>query len=278
LARGVVRRTSDVDSVIDASAYGDGVDSDSTSVVTPSSSTISYGGVRKRQRIDSTASSEGVPRETAAAVHGYNYPSARDYDDSKLRSPHNQSISHFDRQQEDAQTNTTASTLLQREVYNSHDALQLLFEAVGASTPVSTGLHHDGSEGKTNSIDGGDARRDSRADSEPRIIFPGDQDHPGVHPGVESGIMGPSPRRQFLHQIHRNTPLSPLAARDGQLRHPTGGLPKLAEHASLMGRAATTTSNASRGSDMERAVKAWANSQFVRDGWFTAREAIGYIE
>lgn len=251
-------------------------DSESTSGVTPSSSTISYGGVRKRQRIDSTASSEG-PQE---AAHGYTYPVVRDYDDPKLRSPHNQSSSHFDRHHEDAQTNTTASTLLHREVYNSHDALQLLFEAVGASTPVSTGLNHDGSDGKTASIDGGDARRGSRADSEPRIIFPGDHDHQGLHSNsnLDPGNMGPSPRRQYLHQIHRNTPLSPLASREhGRIQHPLGNLPKLAEHASLMGRATTNMSNG-RNSDYDRAIKAWENSQFVRDGWFTAREAIGYIE
>lgn len=262
-------------------------DSDTAStVMTPGltpGSTVSYGGVRKRQRIDDMGSSREMPVEAATMYpysHGSGAPrSERGY---SAQPGHGQPSGAYEREQE-AQTNTTASTLLKREVYNSHDALQLLFEAVGASTPAPSGAHVDGGSDtdkrrRRSSVltDGGDDHGGQETD--PQIIFPGD--HSQLHQRGVNSNMAPSPRIRRsnvpgLSGLSRTSPISPLAPRRNTFQHPANELPKLPEHG-LLGRVAGAGPD--RDAALARAIRAWNKSQFVKDGWFSAREAIAYVE
>jgi hypothetical protein len=131
---------------------------------------------------------------------------------------------------------TTTETLLQTEVYNSHEALLTLIEAAGKDTPM------EGSGMKSESL----SPTEDGDGSERRLASPHHSPGQSVHfAPTESGGGGSS---SFTSShARRGSNVSPRAP-------PTPD------------------------SGMEKALKAWNKFRFVKAGWFTAREAIGYME
>lgn len=139
-------------------------------------------------------------------------------------------------------TNSTAAALIRTEVYSGHDALNLLFEAAGRSGDINhkrIGSH-------------------STVHQSPATVTgtPGSAGAHGQGNGRTNGsdhlsqprLMGP-PR-----SLPGVTPVDP-AIINGEMDSERPDTPGL-----------------------QSAMKAWAKFRFIRAGWFSAREAIAYIE
>ena len=140
--------------------------------------------------------------------------------------------------EEDAQlTNSTAQALLRTEVYNGHDALNLLFEAAGRTGDI--GNRRDGN---------------SRPSSMPisaslvSVRRPPDGLANGSTENGTTRSMAP-PR-----SIPDNPPIDPAM---------TNGASSILDTDDVK---------------IQSALKAWSRFRFIRAGWFTAREAILYID
>jgi hypothetical protein len=146
-------------------------------------------------------------------------------------------------------TNPTAEALLHTEVYNAHDALNLLFEAAGQSGDI--GHRRVGSQNSTNPSQAaiptsGSYSTSPVGGSDPRAT--------GVVSSTNSRAMLP-PR-----PAPRDPPIDPaLTSGSGTL---TQGSEDMADQSD----------------ELQIALRAWSKFRFVRAGWFTAREAVSYIE
>ena len=137
--------------------------------------------------------------------------------------------------------------LWETEVYSGHDALNLLFEAAGRTGDI--GHQRVGSQGSAHQSPVTTARTPVRPTSS-RVKGP----H-GRTGEEKADMMGP-PRSTAKSEA---IPLGSSLQTQEQLSDP-GGEGRL-ERAGL-----------------QDALKAWSRLRFVRAGWFTAREAIEYID
>jgi hypothetical protein len=134
-------------------------------------------------------------------------------------------------------TNSTAQALLRTEVYNGHDALNLLFEAAGRTGDISS--RRDGS---------------LQQSSMPISASLGSIRRPPEGLLNDSGEHGSTKTMAPPRSIPGNPPIDP---------------------AMTNGTAAILNTDDVK---IQSALKAWSRFRFIRAGWFTAREAILYID
>ncbi|TGZ82515.1 hypothetical protein EX30DRAFT_354598 [Ascodesmis nigricans] len=193
-----------------------------------------------------------------------------DADSSSFRSPLKR---HFDQQidpslqdsmpptsQDQKQNNaTSADTILQSELYNSHEALLTLIEAAGKDTPgmLKSESRDSSDEEEEDSIVSGHVRTNSSGTMHrsPMAIPGGRYDRAVRFSSMSDGktsSTGSHPRP--LHRRKASTVVSPLAQgeRPGTVDSDDDGI--------------------------GHAINAWNKFRFVKAGWFTAREAIGFME
>lgn len=193
------------------------------------------------------------------------------------------SINHKPRHpDEECETTIATDTLLQTPVHNSHEALLTLIEAAGKDTPLSTGTKStclgsdtDG-EGDDVTCKGGSGK--GRRPSATTV-------HETHH----------SPASHAAHAAARsngvNVRFSSVAS---PLDQPTGGSLSSSNARRRTGSTSTvspgmrayparslsisTIQDPTEREAMEKSIRAWNKFRFVKAGWFTAREAIGYVE
>ncbi|KAI5841319.1 hypothetical protein BZA05DRAFT_227625 [Tricharina praecox] len=155
-----------------------------------------------------------------------------------------------------ASTATTTDTLLQTEVYNSHEALLTLIEAAGKDTPM--------------------MKNESRSTStQPSPApLPSSSSHSHVHSPVQTSSATAAVPRWNNQSVHfsgvpdeseattNSHTSSHLHKRSNSGTSPKTGNMRLPVH----------------DDGTEKALKAWNKFRFVKAGWFSAREAIGYVE
>jgi hypothetical protein len=146
-------------------------------------------------------------------------------------------------------TNPTAEALLHTEMYNGHDALNLLFEAAGQSGDI--GHRRVGSQSSASPSQAAVGASGSYSASP---TDGSDQRTTGVTPGTNSRAMLP-PR-----PAPRDPPIDPA------LTSSSGTLVRGSEDM------------VDQSDGLQNALRAWSNFRFVKAGWFTAREAVSYIE
>ncbi|KAK1751876.1 hypothetical protein QBC47DRAFT_364220 [Echria macrotheca] len=157
--------------------------------------------------------------------------------------------------------NFEARSVMRREVYGPHDALDLLYKA---ATDKSVHLRPDEPGG------GGGLRRADGVDSHsPASLKPEERSAGTSGANSQSAVLRGRPDAVSRHPPSRNHDPDGFGA-----RRPTG-------------RGATADGDidpelARRDPSAEpgyaEAIKAWGRFRFVRAGWFTAQEAIDYIE
>ncbi|KAF8460515.1 hypothetical protein BDZ91DRAFT_739034 [Kalaharituber pfeilii] len=290
-----------------------GGDTDSIST----SSLISQRAIRKKQKLDGDSSK----------ISSYSHPPTIIEPELRYRSttqpPH-------DVHQNQQAASASRERLLQGEVYNSHDALHLLYEAAGrgASAPPSPakpksdngdnddedGADDDGDEDEDNDNDHPmeDAPKDSgavRSLSTARTdigSYPSKYDDAdgrssinpiGHYNGVTTStsyLRGtgrptskPVPPKECIHPTNSTSrtassnaqPTSPLSTRSNHFQ-PSSQSSATRHRPSLSQRSVGTDKSSCVTEDqgLQAALKAWGKSRFVKSGWFTAREAIGYID
>lgn len=175
------------------------------------------------------------------------------------------------------ETTIASDTLLQTPVYNSHEALLTLIEAAGKDTPLSLGAKS--------------TCPDSETDGEGEYAGGSGEGRPGATIVHEAHHSPASRTVQAAARSGANVRFSRLASPPDQS---AGG----SLSSSNTRRRAGSTSTVSPGmrpypvrslsistiqdpterEGMEKSIRAWNKFRFVKAGWFTAREAIGYVE
>lgn len=164
---------------------------------------------------------------------------------------------------------TTTETLLQTEVYNSHEALLTLIEAAGKDTPLDS--EEMKRESRSPSTDrGDDLVRDTRDAScshsihnSPAHIPPARWNQSVQFASMldSDSIAGGSNNNSYSSSHPRRKSISHASPK-------THGTPRNHQHRPLNANDEGT----------EKALKAWNKFRFVKAGWFSAREAISYVE
>lgn len=180
---------------------------------------------------------------------------------------------------EECETTIATDTLLQTPVYNSHEALLTLIEAAGKDTPLSTGT-------KSTCLGS-----DTDGEGDDTICKGGSGD-------------GRRPSTTTLHEVHHSPAIHTAARSNGvnvrfsSVASPPDQVAGSSLSSSNARRRTGSTSTVSPGmraypvrslsistiqdpterEAMEKSIRAWNKFRFVKAGWFTAREAIGYVE
>lgn len=244
--------------------------------------------------------------------------------------PSSHSHHHSDGQHNSSHHNqqeATASTtrLLQGEVYNSHDALHLLFEAAGRSSSVpsspnnkqkSEGEDDDNNDDDESSDDAGQVENERNgagtqvnATHRDAASYPGrSEDADGrlnpIHPhhhyngtvtSSTSYLRGtgrtPTPKPSTTNKdgssrLNQHTQ-SNVASAHMPLKSPAKTIASGHSHSLVRARPSISIHEKSAGmltveqeerAGLNAALKAWGKSRFVKSGWFTAGEAINYID
>lgn len=180
---------------------------------------------------------------------------------------------------EERETTIATDTLLQTPVYNSHEALLTLIEAAGKDTPLSTGTKStclgsdtDG-EGDDATCKGGsgDGRRPSAA------TLHEVHHSPAIHTATRtngvnvrfSSVTSPPDQVAGSSLSSSNTRRrtgSTSTVSPGMRAYPVRSL------------SISTIQDPTEREAMEKSIRAWNKFRFVKAGWFTAREAIGYVD
>ncbi|KAF8423473.1 hypothetical protein BGX38DRAFT_1048964, partial [Terfezia claveryi] len=194
-----------------------------------SGSFLSRGGMRKKQKMEMPRDDDDEEEEGGFGVgrqKGYGLPPPITIEHHGHNAgPHILSPPHQTHHNQQA-ASVSRERLLQGEVYNSHDALHLLFEAAG--------LLRSAAGAQVNA-----------------------------------------------------TPVSPICARGSHqaqqgLQHPLAQPATAKNRASFPQKSSASEKSSIHGGDdrdgMQAALKAWGKSRFVKSGWFTAKEAIGYVD
>ena len=234
--------------------------------------------------------------------------------------------------------------LLQGEVYNSHDALRLLFEAAGRPSspkPKSDSGDNEDEEDAEEEDDGededegadedhimnnapqsnSDIMRQTSALTVPRSAAEIGTVYPGKYDDVDGRSSSINPISHFNGSVSTSTsflrgtgrpglvkstlkeatqptsrtavgaqanasPISPVNARGSQgqqwPQHPLSQPANTKNRTSFSQRSVASEKSSTHGGDdregMQAALKAWGKSRFVKSGWFTAKEAIGYVD
>lgn len=140
----------------------------------------------------------------------------------------------------------TAEKILQTGIYSGHDALNLLFEAAGRSGDITN------------------ARDENQVNPQPPPIGSGMVTTQPQDGNILGNRQIETMAQPYLHNLKReetvaNMPIDP-AIRNGDT------FPKPPADDEMQAR------------DYQNARSAWSSCRFVRAGWFTAQEAIAYIE
>ncbi|EJT81017.1 hypothetical protein GGTG_01006 [Gaeumannomyces tritici R3-111a-1] len=152
--------------------------------------------------------------------------------------------------------NLEARSVMRREVYGPHDALDLLYKAATDSP------HRHG--------DAGMDMRPQRAGPPPSVSF--------LVPQPESGRSATARSQSRLHEDNDDGDQSHL--RDQHRRRRSKQAARRADGETTEPIDPQLTAKRDSGSDpgYAEALKAWARFRFVRAGWFTAQEAVDYID
>lgn len=182
---------------------------------------------------------DGGPRSTAGSTGGARSTTGGEFGNGEANTP----LENFE-----------ARTVMRREVYGPHDALDLLYKAATDKlvdtrddrsqrlpyadvAPLRSPMHKP--EGESAAV-GGSSRTNFHAG----------------RPGLDSRHSSHHTERPGLHSRHASRQEVPAEPIDPEL----------------------TKRDISQEPGYNEALKAWARFRFVRAGWFTAQEAIDYIE
>ncbi|KAL7271788.1 zinc finger transcriptional activator [Rhizina undulata] len=184
-------------------------------------------------------------------AHGFQAPI-----DPRLQSPH-PAPRRDDPSHAAASTSNTTDTILQTEVYNSHEALLTLIEAAGKDTPLSAGPKSHSPHSETTDHEDDDFEDHSplpppsaRISNVRFSSIPSDEGQVGSHAS------------SYAHRrTASSSTVSPMMTGPGFHR----GM-------------STSTVHEGDKEGMEKALRAWNKFRFVKAGWFTAREAVQFVE
>lgn len=177
-------------------------------------------------------------------------------------------------ERESAQSINTDVTLLQTPVYNSHEALLTLIEAAGKDTPMSTGVKSN--SGDSDSEGEGDDTIFSKGPGEDRHHQSNGDYHHNRNSPVTRGI-GAGVRFSEMASPSEAAGSSFTSSHVRRRAASTSTVsPGLRSHARSLSISAIQDPKEREG--MEKSIRAWNKFRFVKGGWFTAREAIGYVE
>lgn len=209
------------------------------------------------QRIDPALQEPGTKRSTSSASPRLVPPLP----------PHLRQV----QQQQEQPGNTSADTILQSEVYNSHEALLTLIEAAGKDTPMNPL--------KSESQDSEDEEQeDSVVSGHVRTASSSGTRHVHSPASLRMG-QGRYDRNVRFSSISEGTP-----ATGGKSASTTGSHPRPIHQRKSSGSVVSPGSvqkSAVVDSDEEglkRALRSWNKFRFVKAGWFTAREAVDFME
>jgi hypothetical protein len=189
------------------------------------------------------------PVSPGAAYHGGQYPPAEEYPAADMAVPGMPSaVAAAAADTAVDEQRLTAEKLLHTEVYSGHDALNLLFEAAGRSGDI-VNTPRDNSPVQSK-------RSPPAHESSPyaQTATAGAGSDGGVAPPMFSRLP------EVKCEPSKNVPIDPALS-----NAVTHALP-------------TAVPAATGPTGYKAALQAWARCRFVRAGWFTAREAIGYIK
>lgn len=317
---------------------------------------LSRGGVRKKQKVEMPGEEEGEEEEEegfgVGRQEGYALPPpitiGHHEHDAQYRdagaSPHIHAPPHQAHHNQQA-ASVSRETLLQGEVYNSHDALHLLYEAAGrdASGPPSPKLKSESGDNEDDEDAGEDDDDEDEGGDEDHIMNDAPQSnndimrqpstlaasrsaadignaYPGQYDDADGrtssinpishfngpiststsflrgtgrpGVLKPTPKEATQPALRttgaqvNSSPISPVNARASQsqqvLQHPPAQPAATKNRVSFSQRCVVSEKSSIHGGDdregMQVAIKAWGKSRFVKSGWFTAKEAIGYVD
>lgn len=179
------------------------------------------------------------------------------------------------RQQQEQQGNTSADTILQSEVYNSHEALLTLIEAAGKDTPMDHPLKSESQDSEDD-----DDQEDSVVSGHVRTASSSGTRH--VH--------SPASLRMGQSRWDRNVRFSASVSEGtlgtgGKSASTTGSHPRPSHQRNPSGsvvspgsvqRVAVVVDADDEG--LKRALRSWNKFRFVKAGWFTAREAVDFMQ
>jgi hypothetical protein len=210
-------------------------------------------------------------RATRSPAYSPTYPQAPAYStpiDPRLTHPIR---THEEQRGEDATTAT--DTLLQTPVYNSHEALLTLIEAAGKDTPLSTGH-------KSNSLDS-----DTEGEGDEDDKGPGDDRRRSgieeLHQPSPNNARGNAASVRFSSNTDEPATAGSSHASSHVRRRAGSNVTMSPGMASRPGTARSLSISTIHESDREgldKSIRAWNKFRFVKAGWFTAREAIAYVE
>jgi len=312
---------------------------------------LSRGGVRKKQKVEIPEDEEEEEEEEeedgfgVSRQEGYGLPPPITIEhhghDAQYRGtgaghapPHQ---THHNQQT----ASVSRERLLQGEVYNSHDALHLLFEAAGRGAsgpsspkPKSESGDIEDDEEDAEEDDGEDEDGDDHIMSDappsnndimrqpstltaPRSVAEIGNAYSGKYDDVDGrsssinpighfngsvststsflrgtgrpGVVKPTPKETTQPALRtagaqvNASPASPINARGSQAQqHPPAQPTTTKNRMSLSQRSVASEKSSIHGGDdkegMQAALKAWGKSRFVKSGWFTAKEAVGYVD
>ncbi|KAI5776291.1 hypothetical protein EDC01DRAFT_486051 [Geopyxis carbonaria] len=158
---------------------------------------------------------------------------------------------------------TTADTILQSEVYNSHEALLTLIEAAGKDTPMSTVMTK--SESRDLDTDG-EGEEESIRDDITRTTA-------SAHSGVRHSPTHAPSVRWGQSTVFGSKPGDGTSGSRPSSAHARKGSMGVSPRTQNMPR-----SQGGVDLGMEKALRSWKKFRFVKAGWFTAREAVDFVE
>lgn len=190
--------------------------------------------------------------------------------------------SEEEEEEEECETTIATDTLLQTPVYNSHEALLTLIEAAGKDTPLSTGTKStcpgsdtDGEGDDAPSKGSGEVRRPSAVNAHEARLSPAPH---AAHAAARNAGVGGNVRfssvaspdqpagSSFASSNARRRTGSTSTVSPGMRQYPVRSL------------SISTIQDPTEREAVEKSIRAWNKFRFVKAGWFTAREAIGYVE
>lgn len=173
-------------------------------------------------------------------------------------------------------------TLLQTPVYNSHEALLTLIEAAGKDTPLSTGSKSTSPDSDTDG-EGDDAT--CKGGSGEDRCQPNSTNHneqhrhsPVSHTHSASRTGGTGVRFSSMASPSDQPAGGSFASSHARRRAGSGSTVSPGMRPHVRSLSISTTQDPTEREAMEKTIRAWNKFRFVKSGWFTAREAIGYVE
>lgn len=179
------------------------------------------------------------------------------------------------RQQQEQQGNTSADTILQSEVYNSHEALLTLIEAAGKDTPMNHPLKSESQDSED------DDQEDSVVSGHVRTASSSGTRHVHSPASLRMGQSRWDRNVRFSASVSEGTPTTA-----GKSASTTGSHPMKPSHQRNSSGSVVSPGSVQRATGMldaddeglKRALRSWNKFRFVKAGWFTAREAVDFMQ